>query len=174
MNLIDNIIKLTEFIFETNIEKGQKKPSLVLKFNKEITKKFFLGYNFKNILMCDNFNIQNIKGDNCVEIKLTKNADESAFNFNYKNLDNFNNLIKNNPRFIYELKYEQNDKYNTNNKNDEFISVLEDGEKAKENFINRKTNRRRTRFHKLHKIPFIQISSINRSQYLFRFNVHLR
>ena len=42
MNLIDNIIKLTEFIFETKIEKGQKKPSMVLKFNKEITKKFFL------------------------------------------------------------------------------------------------------------------------------------
>ena len=36
---------------------------------------------------------------------------------------------------IYELKYEQNDKYNTNNKNDNFISLWEDEEKAKENAI---------------------------------------
>ena len=135
MNLIDNIIKLTEFIFETKIEKGQKKPSLVLKFNKEITKKFFLGYNFKNILMCDNFNIQNIKGDNCVEIKLTKNGDDTLFNMKYKNIENFKDLIKKNPKMIYELKYEQNDKYNTNNKNDKFISLWEEEEKAKENAI---------------------------------------
>ena len=36
---------------------------------------------------------------------------------------------------IYELKYEQNDKYNTNNKNDKFISLWEEEEKAKENAI---------------------------------------
>jgi hypothetical protein len=30
---------------------------------------------------------------------------------NYKNIENFKDLIKKNPKMIYELKYEQNDKY---------------------------------------------------------------
>ena len=55
--------------------------------------------------MTENFNIQGIKGENNVEIKITKNADDSAFNFKYKNLENFTNSIRNNPRIIYELKY---------------------------------------------------------------------
>ena len=137
-NLIDNIIKFSEFIFNTNIEKGQKKPSLILNFNKETTKKFFLGYNFKNIFMTDNFMIQNIKGkigENLVEIKLTKKADNISFNVNYKNLENFENMIKTNPKMIYELKYEQNNKNNNMNNNDEFISLLEDEEKIKDKII---------------------------------------
>ena len=134
-NLVDNIIKLSEFIFNTKIEKGQKKPSLVLKFNKETTKKFFLGYNFKNIFMTDNFVIQSIKGENIVEVKITKNADESLFNLNFKNIENFKNLIKNNPKMIYELKYDLNNKYSTLNKKEELISLWEDDDKIQENQI---------------------------------------
>ena len=134
-NLVENIIKLSDFIFNTKIEKGQKKPSLVLNFNKEAAKKFFLGYNFKNIFMTDNFNIQSIKGENIVEVKITKNADESLFNLNYKNLDNFKNLIKNNPKMIYELKYDPNNKYNTLNKKEELISLWEDEDRIQENKI---------------------------------------
>ena len=134
-NLVDNIIKLSDFIFNAKIEKGQKKPSLILNFNKEVTKKFFLGYNFKNIFMADNFNIQSIKGENCVEIKITKNADDSTFNLNFKSLDNFQNLIKNNPKIIYELKYDQNNKYIALNKKEELISLWEDDDKIQENKI---------------------------------------
>ena len=134
-NLIENIIKFAEFILNTKIEKGQKKPSLILNFNKETTKKFFLGYNFKNILMTDNFNIQSIKGESSVEIKITKNADDSGFIFKYKNLENFNNLIRNNPRFIYELKYDQNNKFNNINKKEELISLWEDEDKTQEKII---------------------------------------
>ena len=134
-NLVDNIIKLSDFIFNANIEKGQKKPSLVLNFNKEVTKKFFLGYNFKNIFMTDNFNIQSVKGENCVEIKITKNADDSAFNLNFKSLDNFQNLIKNNPKIIYELKYDPNNKYNFSSQKEELISLWEDDDKIQENKI---------------------------------------
>ena len=134
-NLVENIIKLSDFIFNTKIEKGQKKPSLVLNFNKEAAKKFFLGYNFKNIFMTDNFNIQSIKGENIVEVKITKNADESLFNLNYKNLDNFKNLIKNNPKMIYILKYDLNSKYNTLNKKEELISLWEDEDRIQENKI---------------------------------------
>ena len=135
MNLIDNIIKLAEFIFETKIEKGQKKPSLILNFNKETTKKFFLGYNFKNIFMTENFNIQGIKGENSVEIKITKNADDSAFIFKYKNLENFTNSIRNNPRIIYDLKYDQINKFNNINKKEELISLWEDEDKTQEKII---------------------------------------
>ena len=119
------------------IEKGQKKPSLVLIFNKESTKKFFLGYNFKNILLIDNFNIQNIKGENNVEVKITKSGDDGAFNLNYKSLENFKNLIKNEPKMIYELKYDPNNKYINLNKNNELISSWEDEEKTQENFISK-------------------------------------
>ena len=131
-NLVENIIKLTEFLFNEKIEKGKKKPNLILQFNKEVTKKFFLGYNFKNVLMTDNFSIQNIKGDNCVEVKMTKNADNNFFNMNYKSLDDFKNSIRNNPKMIYELKYDLNNKIN---KNDEFMSLWENEEKAKEDVI---------------------------------------
>ena len=134
-NLIENIIKLTEFVFTAKIEKGKKKPNLLLQFNKETTKKFFLGYNFKNVLMTDNFNFQTIKGENCVEVKISKNADDNMFKLNYKSIENFNDMIKNNPKMIYEFKYEQNNKYNTMNKNDEFISLWEDDEKVQEKAI---------------------------------------
>ena len=136
-NLIENIIKLAEFVLNAKIEKGQKKPSLVLIFNKESTKKFFLGYNFKNILLIDNFNIQNIKGENNVEVKITKSGDDGAFNLNYKSLENFKNLIKNEPKMIYELKYDPNNKYINLNKNNELISSWEDEEKTQENFISK-------------------------------------
>ena len=57
-NLIENIIKLSEFLLLTKLEKGQKKPILQLKFNNKQTMSFLLGYNFKQILYIDNFNIQ--------------------------------------------------------------------------------------------------------------------
>ena len=136
-NLIENIIKLAEFVLNAKIEKGQKKPSLVLIFNKESTKKFFLGYNFKNILLIDNFNIQNIKGENNVEVKITKSGDDGAFNLNYKSLENFKNLIKNEPKMIYELKYDPNNKYINLNKNNDLISSWEDEDKTQENFISK-------------------------------------
>ena len=134
-NLVENIIKLTEFIFNEKIEKGKKKPNLILQFNKEVTKKFFLGYNFRNVLMNDNFSIQSIKGDNCVEIKLTKDGDNTYFNMNYKSLDDFKNSIRNNPKMIYELRYDLNSKYNVGNKNDELMSLWENEEKIKEDNI---------------------------------------
>ena len=134
-NLVENIIKLTDFIFNEKIEKGKKKPNLILQFNKEVTKKFFLGYDFRNVLMTDNFSIQSIKGDNCVEIKLTKDGDNSYFNMNYKSLDDFKNSIKNNPKMIYELRYDLNNKYNIGNKNDELMSLWENEEKIKEDNI---------------------------------------
>lgn len=135
INLIENIIKLAEFVLKAKIEKGQKKPSLILTFNKESTKKFFLGYNFKNIIMTDNFNIQTIKGENSVEIKITKNSDDIAFNLNYKSIEHFKNELKNNPKMIYELKYEPNNKYTSMNKTEELISLWEDEEKSKESII---------------------------------------
>ena len=85
--------------------------------------------------MADNFNIQNIKVGNCVEIKITKNGDDTSFNLNFKNLDNFKNLIRNNPKIIYELKYDPNNKYNSFNQKEELISLWEDDDKIQENKI---------------------------------------
>ena len=85
--------------------------------------------------MTDNFNIQSVKGENCIEIKITKNADDSAFNLNFKSLDNFQNLIKNNPKIIYELKYDLNNKYNSLSQKEELISLWEDDDKIQENKI---------------------------------------
>jgi len=51
---------------------------------------------------------------------------------NYKILDDFKNSIRNNPKMIYELKYDLNNKIN---KNDEFMSLWENEEKAKEDVI---------------------------------------
>ena len=112
-NLIDNIIKLSEFLLLTNVESGKKKPILNLKFNTKQAMNFLLGCNFKQILYVDNFNIQKSKTEeNTVEVKITKNADPSKFDMNYDSLDNFKSLLTNNPKMIYELKYQQQNKLN--------------------------------------------------------------
>ena len=120
-NLIENIIKLSEFLILTKLEKGQKKPILQLKFNNKQTMSFLLGYNFKQILYIDNFNIQkSTTEENTVEVKITKNPDASLFEINYNSLDNFKNLIRSNPKIIYELKSP-----NTKNNNEEnYINKL--------------------------------------------------
>ena len=110
-DLVENIIKLTDFLLLTKIEKGKKKPSLLLKFIKKETMAFFLGYNFKLVLFIDNFNMQKLKSEeNIVEVKITKEADESLFEINYNSIDNFKNLLRNNPKMIYELKYQPQNK----------------------------------------------------------------
>ena len=44
-NLVENIIKLTDFIFNEKIEKGKKKPNLILQFNKECNYSIYLNIN---------------------------------------------------------------------------------------------------------------------------------
>ena len=117
-DLIENIIKLAEFLLLTKVEKGKKKPFILLKFNKKETMGFFLGYNFKLVLYIDNFNIQKLKSEeNTVEVKITKEADESLFEMNYNSLDNFKNLLKNYPKMIYELKQQPQNQINIDEHN---------------------------------------------------------
>ena len=117
-DLIDNIIKLTEFLILTKLEKGQKKPVLSLKFNSKQSMNFLLGCNFKQILFFDNFNIQKSKNEeNLVEVKITKNAEIENFEKNYKSLDNFKEILKSNPKMIYELRY---NKINNDNSDNEY------------------------------------------------------
>ena len=112
-NLVENIIKLAEFLLLTKLESGKKKPILLLKFDNKQTMNFFLGYNFKQGLYIDNFNIQKLKNEeNTVEVKITKNIDSALFEINYNSLDNFKNLIRSNPKMIYELKYQPQNKIN--------------------------------------------------------------
>ena len=128
-NLVENIIKLTEFLLLTKLESGQKKPILLLKFDNKQTMNFFLGYNFKQGLHIDNFNIQKLKNEeNTVEVKITKNIDSSLFEINYNSLDNFKNLIRNNPKIIYEIKYQPQNKINDiiNEKNDDINKLVEE------------------------------------------------
>ena len=123
-DLCDNIIKLTEFLLLTQLEKGQKKPTLLLKFNNKQTMNFLLGCNFKQILFIDNFNIQKLKGEeNIVEIKITKNAEILEFETKYKSLDNFKELLRNNPKILYELRYQPQNMVNNGN-NEYYINKL--------------------------------------------------
>ena len=123
-NLIENIIKLTEFLLLTKVESGQKKPILNLKFNTKQAMNFLLGCNLKQILYIENFNIQKSKSEeNTVEVKLTKNAETVSFEIKYNSLDNFKSLLKNNPKMIYELKYNQQNLINTE-VNDDYINKL--------------------------------------------------
>jgi len=123
-DLIENIIKLSEFLLLTKVESGKKKPILNLKFNTKQAMNFLLGCNFKQILYVDNFNIQKSKSEeNTVEVKITKNAEPASFDMNYDSLDNFKSLIKNSPKMIYELKYQQQTKLN-DDEYDKYINKL--------------------------------------------------
>ena len=123
-DLIENIIKLSEFLLLTKVESGKKKPILNLKFNTKQAMNFLLGCNFKQILYVDNFNIQKSKSEeNTVEVKITKNAEPASFDMNYDSLDNFKSLIKSNPKTIYELKYQQQTKLN-DDEYDKYINKL--------------------------------------------------
>ena len=126
-DLIENIIKLSEFLLLTKVESGKKKPILNLKFKTKQTMNFLLGCNFKQILYIDNFNIQKSKKeDNSVEVKITKNAEPASFDMNYDSLDNFKSLIRNNPKMIYELKYQQQNKLNDDEYEKYINKLIED------------------------------------------------
>ena len=98
-NLIESIIKIAEFLLLTEVKSGQKKPILLLKLANKPVMSFLLGYNFKLVLYVDNFTIQkSTKEENTVEVKVTKTAEDSQFNIIYNSLDNFKNLLRNNPK----------------------------------------------------------------------------
>ena len=125
-NLIESIIKIAEFLLLTEVKSGQKKPFLLLKLANKPVMSFLLGYNFKLVLYIDNFNIQkSTKEENTVEVKVTKTAEDSQFNIIYNSLDNFKNLLRNNPKMIYELKYQTQSKKNIVNNESEIDKLVE-------------------------------------------------
>ena len=125
-NLIESIIKIAEFLLLTEVKSGQKKPVLLLKLANKPVMSFLLGYNFKLVLYIDNFNIQkSTKEENTVEVKVTKTAEDSQFNIIYNSLDNFKNLLRNNPKMIYELKYQTQSKKNIVNNESEIDKLVE-------------------------------------------------
>ena len=140
-DLVENIIKMTEFLLLTKVESGQKKPILQLKLKNKQTLSYFLGYNYKEVLFIDNFNIQKSKNEeNMVEIKLSKNADTSLFDINYNSLDNFKNLLRTNTKMIYELKYQPQNKINEIN--EENINQLVEEELGFTKYIKYLSNKR--------------------------------
>ena len=125
-NLIESIIKIAEFLLLTEVKSGQKKPFLLLKLANKPVMSFLLGYNFKLVLYIDNFNIQkSTKEENTVEVKVTKTAEDSQFNIIYNSLDNFKNLLRNNPKMIYKLKYQTQSKKNIVNSENEIDKLVE-------------------------------------------------
>ena len=125
-NLIESIIKIAEFLLLTEVKSGQKKPFLLLKLANKPVMSFLLGYNFKLVLYIDNFNIQKSTNvENTVEVKVTKTAEDSQFNIIYNSLDNFKNLLRNNPKMIYKLKYQTQSKKNIVNSENEIDKLVE-------------------------------------------------
>ena len=106
--LIEKVITLAEYI----ISNDNKEDKPILFENKRLMI-FFLGCNFKKLLLCDNFIITKSNKDNNTIIVRKKNGGMSKeFKTKYQTFDNFKTAIKNDPNKIYQYRYQLGCFYN--------------------------------------------------------------
>ena len=99
--LIEKIITLAGFIVNDNNEKEKE-----IFFENKRLMIFFLGCNFKKLLLCDNFIITKTNKENTVIIKKKKEGQTKEFKTKYQTFDNFKIAIKNDPNKIYQCRYQ--------------------------------------------------------------------
>ena len=99
--LIEKIITLAEFIVNDNNDKEKE-----IFFENKRLMIFFLGCNFKKLLLCDNFIITKTNKENTVIIKKKKEGQTKEFKTKYQTFDNFKIAIKNDPNKIYQCRYQ--------------------------------------------------------------------
>ena len=99
--LIEKVISLCEYIFN-----GSNKEPKEIFFENKRTMIFFLGCNFKKLLLCDNFIITKSNKDNTIIVRKKEGGITQKFRDKYQSFDNFKTVIKNDPNKIYQCRYQ--------------------------------------------------------------------
>ena len=99
--LIEKVISVAEYILS-----GSSSPLEIIFDNNRIMI-FFLGINFKKLLMIDGFIItKSSQKERTIKITKKENISKEKFNTKYQSFDNFKILLKETPNVIYQSRYQ--------------------------------------------------------------------
>ena len=99
--LIEKVISVAEYILS-----GSSSPLEIIFDNNRIMI-FFLGINFKKLLMIDGFIItKSSQKERTIKITKKENISKEKFNTKYQSLNNFKILLKETPNVIYQSRYQ--------------------------------------------------------------------
>ena len=99
--LIEKVISVAEYIL------SDSSSPLEIIFDNNRIMIFFLGINFKKLLMIDGFIItKSSQKERTIKITKKENISKEKFNTKYQSLNNFKILLKETPNVIYQSRYQ--------------------------------------------------------------------